>query len=867
MSVDYPRLVGIIQDRVAQLLPPGSVVIVASKGDEELVRFPGREGWHFPQTPEGLYAGHNPADGPSAAEQLEALRALGGQYFVLPSTAFWWLDHYADFRKHVDSQYQRAFADRSCIIYELQRRSWPARLMKRLRRSGMTWRSGVAAPEPAAGRATAGVAIRPGATARKPGGHLRVALDFPATLPLRPPPGPLDPQHLDLHWVLPDLEQGMGGPMAILRLIQHLERFGHKNTIWIWGATRHADAEAARAFVRTRFLPVEAEVRLLRDDLEQVRGDAVLATHCWTAYPVRAIRNVRDRFYFVQDFEPSFYPAGAEALLAEATYRFGFRGITSSRWLQQLLQARYGVEASRFTYAYDPEIYRAGESPARPGSRVAFYARAKTPRRAVDLGLMALERVAAYVPSLTVDLFGGSVGRLDLPFRAVDHGVLDDRALAELYRGATVGVVLSSTNYSIIPHEMMACGLPVIELDGDGTRAEYPAGTVTLARPTPEGIAAEVERLLTDPALRARQAGRALAYVQGLSWERSARQVEAGLVEALLEGSRRGELPSLPPPSPASPPAFETLPEASDALKVVFAGQPEYYRSSYYDLTVTGDHLELPITSGDPSALRRLPELVEQTGARVCLVFRPEWFAPFPETFREMKGRGVKLIGYSTEPVPLDGFDPHPDQFRRLAELRKALGLDYDLIIHYDPASLETLRREGFERLIAHPLPISRRLFFPEDHSRDFDVCFLGKSTPHREEMLRPLKMRYKVVHVAHGLQDEDARILMNRSKLVLNIHNDRYLNFENRVPQALFCRRPVLSEPLSGDLLLPGRDYIKFDSPGELCSRVAELLRAGEPPPFTPGADLASFAAKALLERLQDILFPARAARTPAPG
>ena len=46
-------------------------------------------------------------------------------------------------------------------------------------------------------------------------------------------------------------------------------------------------------------------------------------------------------------------------------------------------------------------------------------------------------------------------------------------ALADLYRRATVGVVFSATNYSLIPHEMMACGLPVVELDGESTRADF----------------------------------------------------------------------------------------------------------------------------------------------------------------------------------------------------------------------------------------------------------------------------------------------------------------------------------------------------------------------------------------------------------
>ena len=91
--------------------------------------------------------------------------------------------------------------------------------------------------------------------------------------------------------------------------------------------------------------------------------------------------------------------------------------------------------------------------------------------------------------------------------------------------------------------------------------------------------------------------------------------------------------------------------------------------------------------------------------------------------------------------------------------------------------------------------------------------------------MLLPLKMRFNTVHVAHGLRDEDARDLMNRSKLVLNIHNENYVNFENRVVQGLFCARPVLRERLSGNLLQPDRDYVLFTSPDELAARVADIL------------------------------------------
>ena len=49
----------------------------------------------------------------------------------------------------------------------------------------------------------------------------------------------------------------------------------------------------------------------------------------------------------------AFYPAGSEALLAEATYRFGFHGITAGRWLADRLRRDYGMQADHFDFGRD----------------------------------------------------------------------------------------------------------------------------------------------------------------------------------------------------------------------------------------------------------------------------------------------------------------------------------------------------------------------------------------------------------------------------------------------------------------------------------------------------------------------------------
>jgi hypothetical protein len=108
-------------NRIADsLLPPAATVAVVSKGDELLVHLPGRTAWHFPQGQDGAYAGFYPADSAAAIEHLEGLRRKGAQFLLFPSTAFWWLEHYQDFRKHLETHYQALIRqDDTCLVFAL----------------------------------------------------------------------------------------------------------------------------------------------------------------------------------------------------------------------------------------------------------------------------------------------------------------------------------------------------------------------------------------------------------------------------------------------------------------------------------------------------------------------------------------------------------------------------------------------------------------------------------------------------------------------------------------------------------------------------------------------------------------------------
>lgn len=108
-----------VREAMRTLLPAGVTVLAVTKGDSALVEAQGLDVWHFPQGPGGVYAGYHPADSSEAVGHLEALRARGAQYLVVPRASRWWLDHYEAFRSHLDDNYRRLLDHDDCVIFSL----------------------------------------------------------------------------------------------------------------------------------------------------------------------------------------------------------------------------------------------------------------------------------------------------------------------------------------------------------------------------------------------------------------------------------------------------------------------------------------------------------------------------------------------------------------------------------------------------------------------------------------------------------------------------------------------------------------------------------------------------------------------------
>jgi glycosyltransferase involved in cell wall biosynthesis len=382
----------------------------------------------------------------------------------------------------------------------------------------------------------------PGSSAHTPFDEvLRVSRDGPTPL-LDPLPGMAERQRLHFAVIVPPFARGSGGHGTIFTLLDRLEQMGHTCSVWVHDPLNDmGDVRSAvlRRRVARQFAPIRAPVTKGFDGWHG--ADVVVATGWETVYPALLRESCRARAYLVQDHEPEFFPTSARRLWAEQTYSLGLYAICASRWLRDLLARRYGTDGSWFRLGVDHRTYTVRPEVKRRRDTVIFYARATTPRRAVPLGLLALEELHRRRHDLRIVTFGHT-DPLPTALAHEQLGVATPGQLALNYAEAAVGLCLSFTNYSLIPQEMMACGLPCVDVRGGSTEAELgSSGWTELADPDPVALADAMERVLEDEELWRRRSDAGVAFVADADWDGAARQVEAGLRDALR---RRSAVPA-----------------------------------------------------------------------------------------------------------------------------------------------------------------------------------------------------------------------------------------------------------------------------------------------------------------------------------
>jgi glycosyltransferase involved in cell wall biosynthesis len=314
-------------------------------------------------------------------------------------------------------------------------------------------------------------------------------------------------------WFLPDFTNPFYG--GVHTLLRFADGFFRKHTIRShFCILSRAPESRIRGQIQAAFPLLAASCRVFTlpsaTELDRLPPtDAAVCSLWTTAYAALAFEKSRRKFYFIQDDEALFYPAGSISALVEATYRFGFLGICNTPSLLTSYSAR-GGEGTFFTPCIDTSVfYDSARREHRRPKTLFCYARPNHPRNCFEMLSATLRILKRRMGDDVLIITAGDewdVAAYGLSGVVHNLGLLNYQTTGALYRACDAGLVLMMTRHpSYLPLELMASGaLVVTNRNPDTSWLLQDEVNSLLAFPTPASLADRVELGLTDLSLRKR---------------------------------------------------------------------------------------------------------------------------------------------------------------------------------------------------------------------------------------------------------------------------------------------------------------------------------------------------------------------------
>jgi glycosyltransferase involved in cell wall biosynthesis len=296
-------------------------------------------------------------------------------------------------------------------------------------------------------------------------------------------------------WIMSLPSTGSGGHQNLFRFMEYAEKAGYASTIYFYVTDETVVNEIAMRRMLNEsgnYPDLSASMEMFDKDSASLKSmDAIVSSSWETAHASQLVPSDAKRLYFVQDFEPYFYPSGSLQLMAEQTYKYGFTAITAGRWLSHKLSSEYGMQAHSFDFAVDDVKYRLTNSRARKD--VFFYARPSTPRRGFELGILALAELKRRKPEVVIHFAGEDIPTEAVPFEFISHGIMPTTELTALYNRCAAALVISTTNFSLLPLELLACGVTPVVNDAPNNTMVSQNEHIRYVEPFPNLLADELQ--------------------------------------------------------------------------------------------------------------------------------------------------------------------------------------------------------------------------------------------------------------------------------------------------------------------------------------------------------------------------------------
>ena len=325
-------------------------------------------------------------------------------------------------------------------------------------------------------------------------------------------------------FLIPGLPRYSGGHTSIMRIGTYLMELGHRVSYITVDdmdpAQMMANASVNLPGFKGEFLP--------RSGLDKP-FDIAVATFWTTAYHMYGRDNFAYKCYFIQDFEPYFYEIGDMYYFALNTYRLNYHMISLGQWNPAQIKKNVGedVKVDWIDFPGDSGGREIVDRKICIGKKLKMAAYAKfSGRRAPLFLLQSLDQLEKTLKKKNIGLdikIFGMEKHVEVPV-GKNVGKLNSQQLKKLYCESDIGVVFSLSNISLIPYEMTAAGLPVIEL-ADGSASEFfQRDSLILCDFFPQDFVSKVLYYIEHQDELNRMVKKAQEKIRGKSWEKSAKQ-------------------------------------------------------------------------------------------------------------------------------------------------------------------------------------------------------------------------------------------------------------------------------------------------------------------------------------------------------
>lgn len=330
-------------------------------------------------------------------------------------------------------------------------------------------------------------------------------------------------------FVIPPIGAFSGGHTSILRLGRYLTLKGHKVSYAVY---ENFDKNEQIAAAQMCLSDYRGDIIAFSDISAEDKFDIVIATNCFSVYYAQKLEGYK--IIFAQDYEPFFYEAGDYNLFAKKSYELGFHIISLGEWNKHMILKHVDetlkIDTVRFPYEKSEYKYIERDYLQYKDKRsfsLCVYIR-KTPRRLPGICQMIckslVERFAADGKELQVYYFGENT--IDYKY-GKNLGKMNKAQLAELYKKCDFGMVASYTNISLVPYEMLAMGLPIIEMKGGSFPYFFGDDDAFLFDLNYDALYMGIKRAIDNPEILIERDKRIQQKLQELSWEDTAAEFES----------------------------------------------------------------------------------------------------------------------------------------------------------------------------------------------------------------------------------------------------------------------------------------------------------------------------------------------------